>query len=317
MPFYQGTRRVLLGAPRPPVYLPQVGPFATSPRTKASSVPDRTILNTAVTLAASRRATPLEYNTFTITNSTVSSGNDFCLFVRCNIFRLTSSAFLNYPGEGGTSGDTGLHEPGNGGAGVSGGGGGGAFEACNPGTFLSGGAGGVGYAGDPGSSGDFSGGSGGLGSGRLAFGPPGDGGPDNYDYAADMQGGPFISNDLPYLAAGDGSEGGKYCCGNELVGGGGGATGGMIVIACNQFTGANTNTIYAYGGDGGLDGDGNGSPGGSGGNVLIYAGAYPVAFMSGRVFTFGGVNSFSDGTNNLYKINADNSYTLKGFATAF
>lgn len=313
--FGRGIGRTLLSGAAP-VFLPQVGPFAASPRTKASSVPNRTILNTTATLAASRRATPLEYNTFTIDNSVVNA-TDFIVFLRCNIFRLQNSALLNIAGGAGSSGDTGLHEPGAGGDGVSGGGGGAAFSACSPGTFYPGGTGGIGYNGGQGGSGDFPGNFGGSGSGQAAFGPPGDGGPDNYDYAADMVGGPFISGDLPYLAAGDGSVGGKDCCGHEVVGGGGGGTGGMIVIACNRFIGLNTNTIYAYGGDGGPDGDGNGTPGGSGGNVLIYAGAYPVAFMNGRVFTFGGTNSPAEGTQNLYKTNADNSYTLKSFATTF
>lgn len=315
MPFYQGTRRTLLGAPRPPL-LPQVGPFAVLPRKTAASVPNRTILNTTVTLASSRRATPLEYNVFTITNSTVGAGAAYCIFVRCNIFRLTSSALIDLSGELGAGADF-PNSPGNGGSGVSGGGGGASFSACSPGTFYDGGTAGVGYSGGQGGSGDTPGGFGGSGSGQAAFGPPGDGGPDNYDYAADMVGGPFIPGDLPYLGAGDGSQGGKDCCGHEVIGGGGGGTGGMLVVACNQFVGLNTNTIYAYGGDGGTDSDDNQGYGGGGGNVLIYAGAYPVAFMNGRVFTFGGANSPGDGTQNLYKINADNTYTLKGFGTAF
>jgi hypothetical protein len=296
------------------VFLPRAGPFASLAPKLASSVPNRTI-SANVTLASTRRTTPLEYNTLTITAGVLTTSfADMCVFIRCNIFNFIGGT-INVDGEAG-------YITGSGGRGSGGGGGGGGqATAGDPCDIFVGGAGGIGTSGSAGQDGTGSvGNPGGGGVGLNNWGPVSLGGSDTYDYVTDL-GGNFVAHAAPYLDAGTGGYGGwtPCCCGLSYQGGNAGGSAGLVVIAANQITGTGGATrVSAIGGGAEQSGDGNvTAQGGSGGGVLFYTKAYSSNFLNGNIKVQADPFGPFNGSAQIFKVDANDTTTLQSFATAF
>ena len=289
--------------------LPSVGPFATSPKLVASSLPNWTITtNTAA--PAHTRANPLKFNTIDFSGGVAKTlyGYNASLFIRCNLLTRTGAVFTQIFNGG--NGGYGFDEGSIGGDGSSGGGAGSA-------PFADGGQGG---SGDDGIASDFV--PGGLGYGLIynfdyAFYPQGGNGGDG---GFGISGGNFGPGGFKGNGYGGGGGGGA-CDAGGIQGGGGGGAGGLTVIVANESRGA---IFFDVSGGGGGNGDTSTGGGGGGGAGAIYLAfkkydGLITALAAGGTGGFGFINGNDGaaGTIAIYEIGRDNSLTARTLASTW
>jgi len=289
--------------------LPSVGPFATSPKLVASSLPNWTITtNTSCPLHT--RANPLKYNTIDFAGATPKTLYPYtsAIFIRCNLLVRTGAVFTQIFNGG--NGGYGFDEGSIGGDGSSGGGAG--AEA-----FTDAGNGGSGDDGIPSDTIP-----GGLGYGNIynfdyAFYPQGgDGG----DGGFGLSGGNFGLRGFKGNGYGGGGGGGGGDS-SGVRGAGGGGAGGLTVIVANESRGA---IFFDVSGGGGGNGDATTGGGGGGGSGAIYLAfkkydGLITALAAGGTGGFGYINgnNGASGTIAIYEIGRDNSLTARTLASTW
>lgn len=302
MPFYGGTKRVLMGAPAP-VFLPPVGVFASLGAVSAAGLPNRTV--TGVTNAGpSSKTSPLKYNTLTLNAGStlkILDGSYAAIFIWCNRLVLGGGAVIRASGQDGESASE--CTPTQAGAGGSGGSGGGGGGAGSTGCCSYGGGGGQGGSGDDGDPGATSSCCIGGGNGGTGFGT-------GYTDASFLPGG--YSTGAGGAGYGGGGQGGDsvfecFLNGSPAGGGGGGGGGLVYVVANDIIMTSSALTLSNLGGNPGLNADGNlYAYGGGGGVNMLFSKTKTGAGSISSIITGGGADN---GSCRYSKINADLSLT--------